>query len=180
MVMITILTVTPTVIPTLTTSNNSPALDLSISIAVIIAITALISPIIVAILNNQHQYKIKKMEYEESKKIKELEMQSELKKHQWDTYYAKATVVFEELANNVGTFLGNTSYLEPYSKALGSINQARIYADKELQGYLDMLMGEIMAFDDDIRPKQKANKGSALVMLGEVIQSANRIISIEE
>lgn len=175
MLMISILTVTSTT----TTSNNSLALDLSISIAVIIAITALVSPIIVAIINNRHQYKMKKMEYDESKKLKEIEIQSELKKHQWDTYYVKATVVFEELANNVGTFLGDIGYLEPYSKALGSINQARIYADKELQGYLDMLMAEIMAFDNDIIPNQKINKGSALVLLGEVIQSANRIISIE-
>jgi hypothetical protein len=182
--LMTLVTVIPTIAPTATpipTASSSPAFDLSISIAVIIAITALISPILVAIINNRHQFKMKKMEYEETQKLKKLEIQSDLQRHQWDTYYNKSTIVFEELANNVGNYLGYTADIEAYSKALGSINQARIYADKELQGYLDILMGDVMAFDNDIKtPNQKPNKGSALCILGEVIQSANRMITIKD
>jgi hypothetical protein len=183
-----IITATPTAIPTpiptaipTASINSSTSLDLSISIAVIIAITALISPIIVAIINNKHQYKMKNMEYEAVAKSKEIEMQFNFKSHQWDTYYTKATIVFEELAKNVGTFLGDTSYIEPYSKSLASINQARVYADSELQILLDVLMAHIVAFDNSgsMLTNVKANKGSTLNVLGEVIISANRMISIK-
>jgi hypothetical protein len=170
----------PTVIPTANSSIRT-TMDLSISIAVIIALTALISPIIVAILNNKHQYKMKKMEYEAIAKSKDIDMQFELKSHQWDTYYTKATIVYEELAKNVGTYLGDTSYIEPYSKSLASINQARVYADNELQVLLDLLTAEIVAFDNDGAKltNVKASKGSALHVLGEVIISANRMFSIK-
>jgi len=171
-----------TIKPISTTANSSPNLDLSISIAVIIALTALISPIIVALINNKHQYKMKKMEYEENEKAKLLEIQSEFKRHQWDTYYSKATVVYEELAKNVGMFLGDTSYIEPYSKSIASINQALVYADNDLQGDLRLLMADIIAFDENGSEltNVKANKGSALHALEKVITSANRMISIRD
>ena len=44
---------------------NTPQIDLTITISVIIALCAIITPLITTLLNNQHQLKIKKLELEQ-------------------------------------------------------------------------------------------------------------------
>ena len=43
--------------------ENMPTIDLTISVTSILAISAIISPIVTAIINNRHQYKLKELEY---------------------------------------------------------------------------------------------------------------------
>lgn len=43
--------------------ENMPTIDLTISVTAILAISAIISPIATAIINNRHQYKLKELEY---------------------------------------------------------------------------------------------------------------------
>ena len=47
--------------------------DISMTIGSIIALVALISPIVTAIINNRHQIKVKKLDMYETKKYKSLE-----------------------------------------------------------------------------------------------------------
>ncbi len=55
-----------------------PELDLSLTITSIIAICALASPIITTLINNHHQKSIRKMDYVESEKTKQLEQKRDV------------------------------------------------------------------------------------------------------
>lgn len=55
-----------------------PKLDLSFTITSIIAICALLSPILTAIINNCHQKSMKKLEYKEQEKQRKIERKREI------------------------------------------------------------------------------------------------------
>ena len=47
--------------------HNIPpvSVDLTLTVSVILGLSAIISPILVALINNHHQYKMKKLEYKQ-------------------------------------------------------------------------------------------------------------------
>ncbi len=55
------------------TTTQLPQIDLSLTVTAIIALAAIISPVIVAILNNHHQFKMKKLEITSSQKFDVIE-----------------------------------------------------------------------------------------------------------
>lgn len=114
-----------------------PKIDLTITISVIVALAAIISPILTAIINNRHQLKLKKIEasakeYERSILYKRKILESYLKHagncivhsnhdslHKYGKYYLQALLyVPESLAvkmisanKNYATLIGS---LQPY------------------------------------------------------------------
>lgn len=55
-----------------------PSLDLSFTITAIIAVCALVSPIVTTVINNHHQKAMKRLEYEEQEKQRRIERQREI------------------------------------------------------------------------------------------------------
>jgi hypothetical protein len=109
-----------------------PKLNPDITLTLVIALSAIISPVIVSIINNHYSFKIKKQEYEH-----------QLSFQKWDAYYKNAIKAYTELLINTGSFLGETNSLEFYYKILPSIYNAYAYANQELASSIDTLVADI-------------------------------------
>lgn len=95
-------------------------IDLTVSISVILALSAILSPIIVSIINNHHQLKIKRIEINEKYIISAFQ-----------NYLSKLE---ECISFNV------VDYYQEYNKAFG---QALLYASpksKELMKQIDLII----------------------------------------
>ena len=68
-------------------------LNLTVTISVIIALVALVSPIAVAIINNRYQTKLRKME-----------LQHDLEVKQMDVYYSEKKQAFDLFLKNAGSY----------------------------------------------------------------------------
>lgn len=112
-------------------------IDTTITISVIVALVALISPIITAIINNRHQLKIKMMEYKENRYTEEIRHQKQLLEH-----YCNALtklIIYEIPANE---------HFNEYGAAFG---EAVLYMNKD-QSKIAVKLYNLIAFD-----KQKCN-----------------------
>jgi len=123
-------------------------------ITVAIAVVALISPIIVALVNNNHTKKMTAMNYKHESELKELSYKHEseikdkenlynTKKYQWDTYNKNATDTFMEMLTDVSTYLNYPIYIDSQSKAISSINKSITFADDGLEACLGVLLKSI-------------------------------------
>ncbi|MCD7994503.1 MAG: hypothetical protein LUK37_23055 [Clostridia bacterium] len=144
---------------TLSTASNAIGIktDASINIMVLIAIIALISPIIVAVINNwfQGRERMREREFERDKYAQEvsaekerleLELNYKIKIHKYNSYYKNQTVAYEQLLEIVGDFLGDNTDMEKYAKSMACVNKAYIYADTELMEKLDNLRIQVGYF----------------------------------
>ena len=123
--------------------------DASITILVVIAVIALISPIFVATINNHFQ-----------RKNHLLDLENDFLKFQYNSYYLKATEAFDNMLMSVGLFLGDATDLDKYAKAISCINVAYAYCDEELAGRLDTLRMELGQFTGDVTDGSGDSKGS--------------------
>ena len=108
--------------------GNEIQIDPSITMAVIVALMALISPVFVAFINNKYQ-----------KEQRGKEREKEIQLHKYDSYYKNQTIIFEQLLETVGDFLGDNKDMGKYPKAMACINKAYAYSDEELTSHLDTL-----------------------------------------
>lgn len=116
-----------------------PELDLSISFTVVIAIAAVISPIFVAWINNRHQLKLRKLELEESYKMKAIEE----RQRSYERYVIEETKVLYEFLSSIGhvSHYMNQSSIEHYG-SLYPLVYAR--ANSELKKLLVQFDSEIL------------------------------------
>lgn len=143
------------------TSNYMPKVDVSFNLAAIIALSSILSAVLVALINNIYQLRMKSRElkhqesmnlqqnnlkiaehlnannmktneYNSQKSFKEMENDYLLKKYQWETYYKSATETYTNMLANVGQYLADPSNLTQYEKAIPSIYQTFAYADDDL------------------------------------------------
>lgn len=144
---------------TLSTTSNALGIktDASINIMVLIAIIALISPIIVAVINNwfQGRERMREREFERDKRNQEasaekerlkLELNHKIKIHKYNSYYKNQTMAYEQLLEVTGDFLGDNTNMEKYAKSMACVNKVYIYADKELTEKLDNLRIQVGYF----------------------------------
>lgn len=120
-----------------------PELDLSITITVIIAISAIISPIFVSIINNKHQINLRKLDLEHSYKMKEIEE----RQRSYERYVIEETKVLYEFLSSIGYVSHHIiqSSIERYG-SLYPLVYAR--ANSDLQKIL-------IQFDSKIRSNEK-------------------------
>ncbi len=99
-------------------------IDLSITISVIIALAAIISPILTAIINNAHQKKMKKLELDQEHYEKTVSYQKN---------------IFEEYLRKAGNHIGvNCSDVKASKEYYNAYLAALLYAPN----YLQLLMNE--------------------------------------
>lgn len=123
--------------------------DNSVSIGVIIAVIALVSPILVAIVNNFMQRRSEKIRMENQLAEKKMELDLQIQMHKYDTYYKRRAEVLENMLYEVGNFLAGSFTYEKYNKALACISIAYGYADDELTKALDVLKANLLAFHEE-------------------------------
>lgn len=97
-----------------------PEADLSFTITTIIALIALVSPILVALINNAHHSKIRKME-----------LQKQMEQKQFDTYYSDKEKAYSEFAHYAGTLVAKIDYADSYSDLYSSIHKVLLLCDQE-------------------------------------------------
>lgn len=166
--------------------TTSPKVDLTFPIVTIISLSTIGSSVLVAVVNNIFQMKLKtkdlnyqksyndlqletkKAEYEQQKctksleyknliSIKELENNYSLKKYQWETYYKSATEIFTSMLTNVGKYLADPSDLTQYENSVASIYQSFAFADEELSYLLFELIDVLHCLAHDTSGKYKSS-----------------------
>ena len=85
-------------------TNFSHSLDLSWVIPVAISVTALVSPIFVSHINNQHAYKLRQLNIEHEEEEKKMKLNHEAMQRQFEVYYADKRTAFSELMKKAGKF----------------------------------------------------------------------------
>lgn len=98
---------------------NKINVDLSITISVIIALAAIISPILTALINNSHQKKMKELELKQNHYEKTISYQRNV----FENYLGKTGIYIGAKCNDLAT---RKAYDEAYLEAL-------LFAPKDLQ-----------------------------------------------
>lgn len=163
-------------------------LNISITVAVIIALMSLISPIVVAKINNKFQSKQRGLERKHELEKKEEELKAEAEKqrieyaykteiHRYDSYYKNQTLAYEQLLKTVGDYIGDKSDLGKYQIALSGIYRAQAYADESLASELEHLLSEIINIEEgESEADRKGSYYGAISQLGVVARKMNSIM----
>lgn len=95
------------------------------SITAIITVCSLISPVIVAVINNRHHTEIRKMELSHDESMRQFEI-----------YYADKKTAFSNFLNAAGHFSSDKSDLKLYGQLQSLLNKALLFANAENQKLL--------------------------------------------
>ena len=101
-------------------------INITWTITAIIAVSSFLSPIVVAIINNRHHARLRKMELEHDEYMRWLDLQQTTTVKQFDIYYADKKKSFADFANAAGQF---------------SFSKQTAQAYQELQSNYDLLSG---------------------------------------
>lgn len=107
--------------------------DITWTITAIIAVSSFISPIIVAIINNRHHTKIRKLELSHDEQIRKFDLQQQASVRQCDIYYAdkrQAFLDFLEAAGNFSVKRGSNSH---YEILQSTIQRALLFCNSDNQ-----------------------------------------------
>jgi len=114
-----------------------PQVDLTITISVILGIGAVISPIFTAIINNRHQERMKRMEYEHQERMDALKHEREV----YENYIRAAGACVNSRTRDTFEAFGAYSSLAMYS-----------VPDDGIRSDMEELAREM--WNDDVRRKQ--------------------------
>ena len=132
-----------------------PQIDPTITISVILAICALFAPSITAIINNRHQYKIRK-----------LELQYDIKKHHSDITYKN-----KYFLDSAGEYSLMNEYVGNYTKLLACSQNALLLCDDETK---PLLLKFIKGLDENMT----SNLHEYTILLSGIADSFNRELSL--
>lgn len=137
-----------------------PQIDPTITISVILAICALFAPSITAIINNRHQYKIRK-----------LELQYDIKKHHSDITYKNKYDTYKAFLDSAGEYSLMNEYVGNYTKLLACSQNALLLCDDETK---PLLLKFIKGLDENMT----SNLHEYTVLLSGIADSFNRELSL--
>lgn len=134
-------------------------LDATITISIILAICALFAPSITALINNRHQYKMRKLELECDMKSQH---SSVTYKNKYDTYKA--------FLDSAGDYSLMHDYVENYTKMLACSQNALLLCDSETK---PLLLKFIKGLDENMT----SDRHEYTVLLSGIADSFNRELS---
>ena len=137
-----------------------PQIDPTITISVILAICALFAPSITAIINNRHQYKIRK-----------LELQYDIKKHHSDSTYKNKYDTYKAFLDSAGEYSLMNEYVGNYTKLLACSQNALLLCDDETK---PLLLKFIKGLDENMT----SNLHEYTILLSGIADSFNRELSL--
>ncbi len=88
-------------------------------IPIVVALTGIVSPVVVAFMNNRHQIKMRR-----------LELNYELSKSQIEVFYSCKKTAYDNLLQEIGQQMENNSIVS-WRNFRSAINSAILYADDE-------------------------------------------------
>lgn len=110
-----------------------PHLDLSWAITTVIAITAFLSPIVVALINNHHAAKMKQMEFVHEENLKQMEQSRQMAEKQFEIYYADKKSAFTEFIQAAGDYSTGKEYRNTYSRLHSATNKVLLFCNEKNQ-----------------------------------------------
>lgn len=110
--------------------------DVTWTITAIIAVSSFLSPIAVAIINNRHQIKMRKMELDHDDRIMQMNLQQQALTRQSDIYYSDKKVAFSDFTQCAGAFSLSRQSGERYHALHSSIDKALLFCNSENQKLL--------------------------------------------
>ena len=119
-------------------------IEITWTITAIIAVSSFFSPIAVAIINNRHHAKMRKMELEHDRTMYQLKLQEESILRQSQIYYSDKKTAFSEFTGKAGLFSMGKQSRNDYENLLSSINNALLFCSHENQ----MLLCEFQNYVD--------------------------------
>lgn len=137
-----------------------PKIDPTITISIILAICALFAPSITAIINNRHQYKIRK-----------LELQYDIQKHHSDITYKNKYDTYKAFLDSAGDYSLMHDYVGNYTKMLSCSQNALLLCDGETK---PLLMKFIKGLDENMT----SDRHEYTILLSGISDSFNRELSL--
>lgn len=134
-------------------------LDSTITVSIILAICALFAPSITAIINNRHQYKIRK-----------LELNYDIKKHHSDITYQKKYDIYKTFLDSAGDYSLMYTSVGSYTKTLSCAENALLLCDSETR---PLLLKFIKGLNENIA----SNRHEYVILLSGIADSFNRELS---
>lgn len=118
--------------------NLTPGLVTSV-----IAIAAIVSPTLVAIINNTHQTKLKILEFRHDSRVRQFEI-----------YYADKKAAFSEFIRAAGAFASDRADTSAYADLLSALNRALLFCDHKnktvLHDFLGFIDSEFFSSGEDL------------------------------
>ncbi|MCR5836003.1 MAG: hypothetical protein K6G88_05830 [Lachnospiraceae bacterium] len=145
-------------------------LDISFTIASIVAITSIISPIFVALINNRHHSKIRK-----------LELSCELKQKQLSTYYRDKFNAYNQLIDLAGSFLAHNGNRSQYGGLTTAIHNAYLLSNDDSKSVIQDFSNYITndAFGNGMTLQQRKEYEKKLFALSSALRN-DLSITIDE
>ncbi len=160
-------------------------LDITWTITAIIAVCSLISPIAVAIINNSHNARIKKIELEHDKQLRHIDLQQQALMRQTDIYYADKKEAFSEFAKCAGLFSMRRQNSNDYESLHSSIDKALLFCNADNQANLCRFQKYIDAqvFGTGYSPSERTEYSERLnelsLSLNRELESTKPVIDCE-
>ncbi|WP_302327699.1 hypothetical protein [Enterocloster lavalensis] len=110
-----------------------PEIDLSWAITAVIAIVAFLSPIAVALINNFHTAKMKRLEFEHVEKLKQMEQLQQLTEKQFEIYYTDKKSAFSDFCQSAGVFSMGKQSNHDYEALHSALNRAMLFCNSNNQ-----------------------------------------------
>lgn len=115
--------------PIISATGNLVKADFTVTFAIILSFVAFISPIFVAVINNAHNTKIKK-----------LELINQMEQRQFDVYYSDKAKAFANLINSAGTLITEIGSGNSYKNIYIYFYNALLLCNEENQSLIIQLV----------------------------------------
>lgn len=158
--------------------------DVTWTITAIIAVSSFLSPIFVAIINNRHHAKIRKMELEHDEHIRWLDFQQSTIIKQFDVYYEDKKKAFSDFAHAAGLFSFAKQHSQEYQSLQSATHIAMLYCTpsnydllSDFLEYADNIFGD--RYTKNERDDYTKTLTTVITSLNEELASTKPVIQCE-
>lgn len=159
--------------------------DITWTITAVIAVSSFLSPIFVAIINNRHHTKLRKMELEHDEYLKRLELQQHASIRQSDIYYSDKKSAFSEFVKCSGEFSIDRQRGGRYQVLHSAIDNALLFCNpknqKHLNDFLNYIDTQVFGSTSGINERVEYSKrlNEICLSLNQELESTKPVIDCE-
>lgn len=106
-------------------------INLSLTIASILALCSIGSSVITAFINNRYQLKLRELDLKHNNYVKNLELRQQNESMQLNVYYSDKKKVFSDFINAANNYIGNSNYYSAFKNLSSSANTVLLYCNNE-------------------------------------------------
>ena len=149
--------------------------NLTWTITAILAVSSFLSPIFVAIINNRHQEKIRKMDLQHDEKMRQMDLKQQATIRQSDIYYSNKKDAFSNFVEIAGGYLSHTQNPTQYGLIVSSLKRVLIFCNPENQDKLCRFREYI---DNDIFGSNYSQREKYNQLLNDLSLSLNKELEL--